>query len=105
MIFIEKEGLQKFRGQGPYFFGEQLSLVDISFYPILERFILNLYYRHVVIPKECVLLRQWYKALSVHPSIQKASHPAEFYLQHYQQLNVDKRKQMPAAELLESAWS
>ncbi|QEI43197.1 hypothetical protein BMF77_03813 [Dolichospermum sp. UHCC 0315A] len=37
LLYIEEEGLGKLSGNDPYWLGENLSLVDISFYPWLER--------------------------------------------------------------------
>jgi len=58
LLFIEREGLAKLQGGGPYWLGPDLSLVDITYYPFMERFPVAEHYRGIKIPDECTRLRE-----------------------------------------------
>lgn len=81
--FIEKEGLGKLSGEGPYWFGESVSLVDFTFYPWFERWPALKHYRGFGIPEEFTRLRQWKKALKQRESVQAIAHKKEFYIERY----------------------
>ena len=49
LILMEEEGLAA-RKSGPYWLGENISLVDFTFYPHLQRFCALEYYRNFEIP-------------------------------------------------------
>ena len=79
--YIE-EGFKKF-SQGDYFFGNQISLVDIAFYPFFERFVTNVYYRDTPIPEHCEHLRRWIRIMRERPAVKETANPPEFYLERY----------------------
>ncbi|HYW20603.1 MAG TPA: glutathione S-transferase family protein [Nodularia sp. (in: cyanobacteria)] len=81
--FIEKEGLGKLSGEGPYWFGESVSLVDFTFYPWFERWPALKHYRGFGIPEEFTRLRQWKKALKQRDSVQAIAHNKDFYIERY----------------------
>ncbi|MCG6134666.1 MAG: glutathione S-transferase family protein [Nostoc sp. LLA-1] len=81
--FIENEGLGKLSGEGPYWFGESVSLVDFTFYPWFERWPALKHYRGFAIPEEFTRLRQWKKALKQRESVQAIAHNKEFYIERY----------------------
>tara|TARA_S200000501_G_scaffold220253_1_gene206638 strand:- start:253 stop:969 length:717 start_codon:yes stop_codon:yes gene_type:complete len=58
LLMMEHQGLAK-RSSGPYWLGEKLSLVDLTFYPHLQRFCALQHYRNFDIPDECGALREW----------------------------------------------
>jgi len=53
--FMEQEGLCKL-GDGPYWLGKDVSLVDIQYMPFFQRFLNN---DMADIPKDCTRLREW----------------------------------------------
>ncbi len=50
ILFIENEALAKLSGDGAYWFGENISLVDLTFYPWFERIPTLEHYRNYTIP-------------------------------------------------------
>lgn len=83
LLYIEQEGLGKRSHNGAYWLGEQLSLVDISFYPWLERLPLLQHFRKFELPAETPQLQQWANQLRNHPSIQPTSNSTEYYIESF----------------------
>ena len=69
LIMMEYEGLAT-RSSGPFWLGEELSLVDFTFYPHLQRFCALDYYRNFQIPEECTLLKNWLTFMDTNQSVQ-----------------------------------
>lgn len=80
---IENEALGKLSGVGPYWFGESISLVDLTFYPWFERWIALKHYRGFGIPSEFTRLKQWKHTLKEYPSVKAIARPKEFYIERY----------------------
>lgn len=80
--YIEQEALSK-SGDGPYWFGDQLSLVDLTFYPWFERLPALSHYRSFSVPAELTRLQQWQAAVHDRPAVQSTANPAEFYVDRY----------------------
>jgi glutathione S-transferase len=83
LLYIEEEGLGKLFGNGPYWLGENLSLVDISFYPWFERLPVLEKFRNFTLPTETPRLHQWWENLRQRESIQKVANPTEFYVERF----------------------
>ena len=81
LLYLEQEGLGK--SEGPYWLGEALSLVDISFYPWFERLPLLEHFRSFHLPAETPRLQEWWDVLRDRPSIQAVANPTEFYLERF----------------------
>jgi glutathione S-transferase len=81
--FIENEGLGKLSGNGPYWFGESVSLVDFTFYPWFERLPALKHYRGFGLPEEFTRLRQWKKTLKQRDAVKAIANPKEFYIERY----------------------
>ncbi|MHC0066956.1 glutathione S-transferase family protein [Nostoc sp. UIC 10890] len=81
--FIENEALGKLSGDGPYWFGESVSLVDFTFYPWFERWPALKHYRGFGIPEEFTRLRQWKKAVKQRDSVVAIANSKEFYIEQY----------------------
>ncbi|MEH1903955.1 MAG: glutathione S-transferase family protein [Nostoc sp.] len=81
--FIENEGLGKSSGDGPYWFGKSVSLVDFTFYPWFERWSALKHYRGLALPEEFTRLRQWKKALKQRDSVVAIANSKEFYIERY----------------------
>ncbi|MFB2894766.1 glutathione S-transferase family protein, partial [Aerosakkonemataceae cyanobacterium BLCC-F50] len=52
LLYVEQEGISKLSGNGPYWLGENFSLVDISFYPWFERLPVLEHFRNFTLPTE-----------------------------------------------------
>lgn len=83
LLFMETEGLGKLSDSGPYWLGESLSLVDLSFYPWFERWPAIAHYRGLSLPPECTRLQQWYDTLQNLKPIQMTHSPGEFHIEQY----------------------
>ncbi|HEY9616542.1 MAG TPA: glutathione S-transferase family protein [Microcoleaceae cyanobacterium] len=83
LLYLEQEGLGKLSGEGPYWLGEQLSLVDISLYPWFERLPVLEHFRQFTLPAETPRLQAWWQGLRDRPSIQAVANPTSFYLERF----------------------
>lgn len=68
---------------GPYWLGEQLSLVDLTYYPFFEHAPVLSHYRGFDIPTEYTHIHRWLAAIRKRPSVQKHQREAEFYIEAY----------------------
>jgi glutathione S-transferase len=83
LLFIEQEGFGKLSGDGDYFLGDQLSLVDISFYPWFERLAVLEYFRRFELPVETPRIQKWWQNLRDRESIKAVVNSQEFYLDRF----------------------
>jgi len=81
--YIETQGLQKSSGNGPYWFGENLSLVDLSFYPWFERWAALEHYRGALPIEKFERLRRWRDSLAARASVQNIQNPTSYYVERY----------------------
>lgn len=81
--FIEEEGFNKHGNSGDYFFGKTLSMVDITFYPFFERFVVLAHYRDMPIPASCVRLKHWFETMQTLDSVKQTANPNAFYIDKY----------------------
>ncbi|OKH41307.1 glutathione S-transferase [Calothrix sp. HK-06] len=80
--FIENEALGK-SGDGLYWFGENISLVDLSFYPWFERLPALEHHRGFSLPSKLTRLHKWKDGLSQRESVKKIANSKEFYIERY----------------------
>ena len=80
--YMEHEGLRAL-GDGPYWMGDALSLVDVSFYPWFERLPAFEQYRGPMLPEDCERLRTWAEVMSRRDSVKATENPAEYYTKGY----------------------
>lgn len=85
-LFIENEGLKKL-GRGPFFMGEEITLVDLQFMPFIERFPCYEELWGADIPDECSRLREWIKSMEQRESHRKTVNTLEFHMQRYEKYN------------------
>lgn len=97
--FIETEGLQALSANGPYWFGENLSLVDLAYYPWFERWAALEHYRHIQIPDSCTRLRHWWATMQTRDSVRATAHPAEYHIQQYARYANNSATGVTAQEL------
>ncbi|MBP0020086.1 MAG: glutathione S-transferase family protein [Cyanobacteria bacterium SBLK] len=80
--FMETEGIGKLGGNGEYWLGE-FSLVDISFYPWFERWIVLQEYRGLQFPATCPHLDRWRGKMKERESVKAIANSNTLYLQDY----------------------
>jgi glutathione S-transferase len=68
---------------GPYWFGGQLTLTDLSLYPWFERLPALEHYRGVVLPEECTRLISWFAAMEQTRSARETTNGAEYHIDAY----------------------
>jgi glutathione S-transferase len=84
--FIEKEGLQKMSAEGPYWFGAEISLVDLTYYPWFEQLAVLEHFRGFKLPTGLDRLKQWREIVANRESVRSIANSQEFYLEHYTRL-------------------
>lgn len=80
--FIESAALARFDSR-PYWLGETVSLVDVSYYPFFERLPVWREYRDLEIPDTCTRLRRWLDAMFIRESAKATSNRADYYIPRY----------------------
>ncbi|MBW4650595.1 MAG: glutathione S-transferase family protein [Kastovskya adunca ATA6-11-RM4] len=83
LLFMER-GISQTSSNGSYWFGNELSLVDLTFYPWFERWSVLEHYRGLSIPDECQHLKRWWDAMSKRDSVQTIINPSDFYIKEYE---------------------
>jgi glutathione S-transferase len=82
LVFLDQEGFSS-ASKGPYWFGQKLSLVDLSLYPHFERFPVLTEYRGMNIPRSCQRLRAWLDVMRERPSAVVTAHEPGFHIEAY----------------------
>lgn len=100
--FMEKEGMQKLSCNGKYWFGNRLSLVDLTFYPWFERFCVLEHYRDVFIPSSCSILKHWWQEMFQRESVQQIKNAPEFYIAQYEKYANNTASGITAQEMRDS---
>jgi glutathione S-transferase len=80
---LEHEALAKPSGTGPYWLGEQPSLVDFTFYPWFERLPALEQHSGFQLPSSLERLQRWREAVRARPSVRAIENPVNFYLDRY----------------------
>jgi glutathione S-transferase len=83
LAHFEREGLGKFSGNGPFFFGDRPTLVDFTLYPWFERWPALEHYRSVSIPKEYERITRWKSELAKLDAVRSESNAAAYYVERY----------------------
>lgn len=81
-LFIENEGLKKL-GNGPFFMGSDITLVDLQFMPFIERFSCYEELWGASIPQECARLREWIHVMEDRASHQETVNSHEYHMERY----------------------
>jgi glutathione S-transferase len=84
--FIEQEGLQKLSADEPYWLGEEISLVDLTYYPWFEQVAVLEHFRGFQFPAGLDRLKQWWGTVTNRESVRVIAKSQEFYLEHYARL-------------------
>tara|TARA_R110002167_G_scaffold366367_2_gene595469 strand:- start:1660 stop:2325 length:666 start_codon:yes stop_codon:yes gene_type:complete len=72
------------RETGPYWLGENISLVDLTFYPFLEQFVVLDHYRDFKLPASLSHLKAWVAVMQSRPSVRKNAQDPAFYIDAYE---------------------
>lgn len=83
LLFIENEGLAKTSGNGPFWFGDKVTLTDITFFPLFQRLCATEHYRGFKVPDECTRLKKLTEAMKARNSVVETSLPDEVLIKHY----------------------
>ncbi|MBR8840365.1 MAG: glutathione S-transferase family protein [Stigonema ocellatum SAG 48.90 = DSM 106950] len=83
LLYIDREGLNKLSGNGPYWFGDTLRRVDLTFYPWFERLPTLEHYRNFILPTNTTHLQKWWNAVRERDSVRGIENPISFYLERY----------------------
>lgn len=83
LLFMEREGLVRLQGEGPYWMGERANLVDFTFYPFFERFAVLSHYRGADLPADCQRLRTWLSTMKDHPAATATQNTDAFHIDNY----------------------
>lgn len=59
LLFIEHQGLRKMSEDGPYWFGAEISLVDLTYYPLFEQWAVLEHFRGCQLPTGIDRLKKW----------------------------------------------
>lgn len=81
-LFLEHEGFRKL-GDGPFFLGAEISLVDLQLMPFIERFPCYVDLWGASMPEECTRLRQWIETMQGRPSHQQTVNSFEYHMERY----------------------
>ena len=82
LVFLDQEGFSS-ASKGPYWFGQNVSLVDLSLYPHFERFPVLTEYRGMNIPRSCRRLRAWLDVMRERSSAVVTAHESGFHIEAY----------------------
>lgn len=97
-----EQGMQDLSG-GPFWLGEDLSLVDVSIYPWFERMPALKHYRGVGLPADCARLEAWSAAMAARPSVRATAHDAAFHVEAYAHYADGTTQSITASELRATA--
>jgi glutathione S-transferase len=75
VLLMEHEGLRRL-SSGPFWLGDAPSLIDFTFFPHVQRFLVLRHYRGFALPQECERLRAWIDTMTALPVVQ-ATKPAD----------------------------
>ncbi len=82
MRFLEGR-LEALQGDGPYWLGPQMSLVDAAFFPFFERVPVFEHYRGLRIPGDCARLRRWLAVVAERPAVAETCHDLAYFIPRY----------------------
>ncbi|MEM8645602.1 MAG: glutathione S-transferase family protein [Pseudomonadota bacterium] len=79
----EREGFGELSGDGPYWLGADVSLVDLAWYPFFERLPAWTHYRGFEIPDDCPKIAAWAEAMAGRASARDVANDAAYYIEGY----------------------
>ncbi|MCP5082563.1 MAG: glutathione S-transferase family protein [Alphaproteobacteria bacterium] len=82
-LVAEQQGFGELSGEGPYWLGSKVSLVDLAWYPYFERLPAWAHYRNFKIPDNCPKIAAWAEAMAGRASVQEAANDPAYYIEGY----------------------
>ena len=98
---MEFEGLRKL-SDGPFWLGDDISLVDLTFFPHLERFVALEHYRGIKIPKDYSRLHAWLDHMKQRPSVVQTTRDDEGYIKSWYKYASNSSTGTTARDMRES---
>jgi glutathione S-transferase len=83
VLAVLDDELKRRKEAGPYWFGWQVGLTDIAFYPWFERWAVLEHYRGLRIPEQLTSLRGWIKTMQGRDAVRLGDEPAAYYIDQY----------------------
>ncbi len=83
VLTVLDDELKRRAGEGPYWFGWQVGLTDLAFYPWFERWSVLEHYRGLKIPDHLDKLRGWIETMQGREAVKLGSEQAEYYISEY----------------------
>lgn len=83
VLALLDDELKRRKGAGRYWFGEQVGLTDIAYYPWFERWAVLEHYRGLRIPDHLTALLGWIEAMQGRDAVGQGSASANFYIGEY----------------------
>jgi len=80
---METQGLGRLAGEGPYWLGDTVSLVDLAFYPWFERWPVLEHYRGASLPADLPRMQRWREAMAGRPAVRDDMEESAFYIAGY----------------------
>ena len=98
MLMMEHEGLGKL-GDGSYWMGDDISLVDLTFLPHMQRVAVLTHYRDFQIPDECILLKGWLQLMGQRPSVMEGSASLDVLIENWRKYAENTSTGTTAADM------
>ena len=98
LLLYMEQVISKLSGDGSYWLGDDVTLLDISLYPFFERFPMLEHYRGFRMPDECVKLWAWLEAMQTRPSVRQTREPDDFHIYVYTNYAAGKQRGLSAKE-------
>ena len=88
---------------GPYWLGEEISLVDFTIYPHFQRFCALDYYREFKIPEECKLLIRWLRIVEINRSVQMMQVSEDVLIRNWEKYALNTSNGTTAEDMREAS--
>ncbi|MEP4378270.1 MAG: glutathione S-transferase family protein [Alphaproteobacteria bacterium] len=99
LLMMERDGLSQ--SPGPYWLGDEVSLVDFTFLPHSLRLSVIEHYRDFRVPDECVKVREWLDLMGQRPSVTEIAPTKERVIQGWSKYAYDTGTGTTAADMRE----
>ena len=83
--------LKRRKGEGAYWFGWQVGLTDIAFYPWFERWAVLEHYRGLRIPDNLDSLHCWIEKMQGRDAVRLGNEPAIYYISEYADYSTGRK--------------
>ena len=98
LLAMEHQGLGKL-GDGTYWMGDDISLVDLTFLPHMQRLAVLTHYRDFHIPDECILLKAWLQMMCQRSSVAEGSATLEVLVENWRKYAENTSTGTTAADM------